>query len=36
MSYVNEQKFSSPNDILNAMKKMFKDVLQKVLQAEMV
>ncbi len=33
--YVNEQKFSSPDDILNAMKEMFKDVLQEVLEAEM-
>jgi transposase-like protein len=33
--YVNEQKFSSPDDILNAMKEMFRDVLQEVLEAEM-
>lgn len=25
--YVNEQNFSNPDDILNAMKEMFKDVL---------
>lgn len=33
--YVNEQKFSSHDDILNAMKEMFRDVLREVLEAEM-
>ena len=33
--YVNAQNFSSPDDILNAMKEMFRDVLQEVLEAEM-
>jgi transposase-like protein len=34
-NYVNEQSFSTPDDVLNAMKEMFKDVLQEVLEAEM-
>lgn len=33
--YVREQDFSTPDDILNAMKEMFRDVLQEVLEAEM-
>ena len=33
--YVREQSFSSPNDVLSAMKEMFGDVLQEVLEAEM-
>ncbi|WP_278382463.1 IS256 family transposase [Clostridium tyrobutyricum] len=33
--YVREQSFSNPDDILNAMKEMFRDVLQEVLEAEM-
>ena len=33
--YVKEQDFSTPDDILNAMKEMFRDVLQEVLEAEM-
>ena len=33
--YVNEQKFSSLDDILNAMKEMFRNILQKVLEAKM-
>jgi putative transposase len=34
-NYINEQKFSSPNEVLAAMKSMFKDVLQEALEAEM-
>ena len=34
-NYINEQKFSSPNEVLAAMKIMFKDVLQEALEAEM-
>lgn len=33
--YIKEQNFTSPNDILSAMKGMFKDVLQEALEAEM-
>ena len=33
--YINEQKFSNPNEVLTAMKAMFKDVLQEALEAEM-
>ncbi|WP_234120032.1 IS256 family transposase [Clostridium hydrogenum] len=34
-NYINEQNFKSPDDILAAMKDMFKDVLQEALEAEM-
>jgi transposase-like protein len=34
-NYINDQKFSSPNEVLAAMKVMFKDVLQEALEAEM-
>ena len=34
-NYVNEQKFKSPDEILAAMKEMFKNVLQEALEAEM-
>lgn len=34
-NYINEQKFTSPNDVLAAMKGMFRDVLQEALEAEM-
>ncbi len=34
-NYVKEQQFSTPDDILSAMKEMFRDVLQEVLEAEM-
>ncbi|UZQ49891.1 IS256 family transposase [Clostridium kluyveri] len=34
-NYVNEQKFKSPDEVLAAMKEMFKDVLQEALEAEM-
>ena len=34
-NYINDQKFSSPNEVLAAMKIMFKDVLQEALEAEM-
>lgn len=33
--YIKEQNFTSPNDVLVAMKEMFKDVLQETLEAEM-
>jgi len=33
--YIREQSFSSPDDVLDAMKEMFRDVLQEVLEAEM-
>ena len=33
--YVNEQGFKNPDDVLSAMKDMFRDVLQEVLEAEM-
>ena len=33
--YVNEQRFSNSEDVLAAMKDMFRDVLQEVLEAEM-
>ncbi|WP_052222519.1 IS256 family transposase, partial [Clostridium homopropionicum] len=33
-NYVNEQNFKNPNDVLAAMKEMFKDVLQEALEAE--
>jgi putative transposase len=33
--YINEQKFTSPNEVLAAMKSMFKDILQETLEAEM-
>lgn len=35
INYVNEQEFKNPDDVLNAMKDMFKDVLQEVLESEM-
>ena len=34
-SYVKEQNFTSSNEVLTAMKEMFKDVLQEALEAEM-
>ncbi|WP_333862033.1 IS256 family transposase [Clostridium sp.] len=34
-NYVNEQKFRNPNEVLAAMKEMFKNVLQEALEAEM-
>lgn len=34
-NYINEQKFTSSNDVLAAMKGMFRDVLQEALEAEM-
>ncbi|SKA77087.1 Transposase, Mutator family, partial [Clostridium sp. USBA 49] len=34
-NYVNEQNFKSPNDVLAAMKELFKEVLQEALEAEM-
>lgn len=34
-SFVKEQKFKSPDDVLSAIKDMFKDVLQETLEAEM-
>ena len=33
-NYIKEQDFKSPNDVLAAMKQMFKDVLQETLEAE--
>ncbi|MBU3181752.1 IS256 family transposase [Clostridium psychrophilum] len=33
--YINEQKFTSPDEVLIAMKNMFRDVLQETLEAEM-
>jgi len=33
--YINEQKFTSPDEVLTAMKSMFRDVLQETLEAEM-
>ncbi|MBZ9606531.1 IS256 family transposase [Clostridium estertheticum] len=33
--YINEQKFTSPNEVLTAMKSMFRDILQETLEAEM-
>jgi transposase-like protein len=33
--YINEQKFTSPDEVLLAMKGMFRDVLQETLEAEM-
>ena len=33
--YINEQKFTSPTEVLAAMKSMFKDILQETLEAEM-
>ena len=32
--YIKEQNFTSPNEILNALKDMFKDVIQESLEAE--
>lgn len=34
-SYIKEQDFKSPNDVLEAMKEMFSDILQESLEAEM-
>ena len=34
-NYIKEQNFKSPDDVLSAMKDMFKDVLQETLEAEM-
>ena len=33
--YINNQKFTSPTEVLTAMKSMFKDILQETLEAEM-
>ena len=33
--YVNSQKFSSTTEVMNAMKEMFKDVLQQVMESEL-
>lgn len=33
--FINEQKFNSPNEILESLKEMFRDVLQESLEAEM-
>ncbi|MGK0465291.1 IS256 family transposase [Clostridium sp.] len=33
--YINEQKFTSPDEVLLAMKGMFRDILQETLEAEM-
>ena len=33
--YVREQKFSTPSEVLEAMKEMFRDVIQEALEAEM-
>ncbi len=33
--YVNSQKFSSTNEVMAAMKEMFKDVLQQVMESEL-
>ena len=33
--YIKEQNFTSPNEILNALKDMFRDVLQESLETEM-
>jgi len=33
--YINEQKFTSPDEVLTAMKSMFRDILQETLEAEM-
>ena len=33
--YIKEQNFNSPNEILNSLKDLFKDVLQEALEAEM-
>lgn len=34
-NYIKEQNFSNPNEVLAAMKEMFKDILQETLEAEM-
>ena len=34
-NYIKEQNFKSPDDIMNALKGMFKDILQESLEAEM-
>ncbi|AOY76136.1 IS256 family transposase [Clostridium formicaceticum] len=34
-NYIKEQNFSNPNEVLAAMKEMFRDVLQEALEAEM-
>ncbi|MGL4990984.1 MAG: transposase, partial [Sarcina sp.] len=34
-NYVREQNFTNSNDVLNALKELFKDVLQEALAAEM-
>lgn len=33
--YIKEQKFTSPNEVLSAMKEMFRDILQEALESEM-
>lgn len=34
-NYIKEQNFTSPDEILAAMKDMFKDILQEILEVEM-
>ena len=34
-NYIREQNFTSPDDVLSAMKDMFKDILQETLETEM-
>ena len=34
-AYVDSQKFSSTTEIMNAMKEMFRDVLQQVMESEL-
>lgn len=34
-AYVNSQKFNSTTEIMNAMKEMFRDVLQQVMESEL-
>ena len=33
--YINEQKFTSPTEVLSALKSMFKDSLQETLESEL-
>lgn len=34
-SYINEQNFTNPNEVLSSLKELFKDVLQEALEAEL-
>ena len=34
-AYVNSQKFSSTTEIMDAMKEMFRDILQQVMESEL-